>query len=102
MASVEEGLLSSPQLLNREEVPDVFQRAGFVSPGLRYLHLEKDCFPRRAVGQKISHFTESKCDLPISAQARLCPCSRTEVKTTVVIGSVLTALSPRETPFSSG
>ena len=73
MASVEEGLLSSPQLLNREEVPDVFQRAGFVSPGLRYLHLEKDCFPRRAVGQKISHFTESKCDLPISAQARLCP-----------------------------
>ena len=54
MASVEEGLLSFPQLLSREEVPNVFQRAGFVSPGLRYLHLEEAYFLVKSRAENIS------------------------------------------------
>ena len=57
MVNVADGHLSTPpssSALPREEVADGFQIAGFVSPRLRNLHLEKPCL---LVGQKIFHFT---------------------------------------------
>ena len=47
--------LASPQLLRtEEEVADGFQIAGFVSPGLKNLHLEKACLPVECRAESIS------------------------------------------------
>ena len=46
MANLSDGRLThllNSSALTREEVADGFQIAGFISPGLRNLHLEKAC-----------------------------------------------------------
>ena len=57
--------LTSPRssVLTREEVVDGFQIAGFVSPGLRNLHLEKPCL---LVEQKYSISHESESEMLLS------------------------------------
>ena len=66
MANVADGHLSHPprsSVLTREEVVDGFQIAGFVSPGLRNLHLEKPCL---LVEQKYSISHESESEMLLS------------------------------------
>ena len=57
--------LTSPSssALIEEEVADGFQIAGFVSPGLRNLHLEKPCL---LVEQKYSISHESESEILLS------------------------------------
>ena len=66
MANVADGHLSHPPrspVLTREEVADGFQIDGFVSPGLRNLHLEKPCL---LVEQKYSISHESESEILLS------------------------------------
>ena len=66
MTNVADGHLSHPPrspVLTREEVADGFQIDGFVSPGLRNLHLEKPCL---LVEQKYSISHESESEILLS------------------------------------
>ena len=55
------GCLFSSSALTREEVDDGFQRAGFVSPGLRNLRWEKACVLVECRAENILFHIDNKC-----------------------------------------
>ena len=66
MANVADGHLSHPprsSVLTREEVVDGFQIAGFLSPGLRHLHLEEACFLVKSRAENISSDSPSPWEI---------------------------------------
>ena len=63
MANLSDGRLTHPlnsSALTREEAADGFQIAGFISPALRNLHLEKACLLVEHRAQNVSFHTNNK------------------------------------------